>query len=62
MKRVTFYRFFEEKVGIGLPLMEEVNAESEFSLLFELWGVGIMPLLNFHICAKFCDIHFDGKI
>ena len=36
---VQFYRIFEEKVGIGLPLMEEVNAESELSLRFELWGV-----------------------
>jgi len=35
----VFYRLFEEKVGIGLPLMEEVNAESELSLRFELWGV-----------------------
>ena len=32
----TFYRLFEEKVSIGLPLMEEVNAENELSLRFEL--------------------------
>ena len=33
------YRLFEEKVGIGLPLMEELNAENELSLRFELWGI-----------------------
>ena len=27
----VLYRLFEEKIGIGLPLMEEVNAESELS-------------------------------
>ena len=39
LSKFLFYRLFEEMVGIGLPLMEEVNAESELSLRFELWGV-----------------------
>ena len=63
----TFYRLFEEKVGIGLPLMEEVNAESELSLRFEQWEVRksrseIFIYIYGYICAKFCDIHFDGEI
>jgi len=33
---VCFLPIFEEKVGIDLPLMEEVNAESELSSSFEL--------------------------
>ena len=39
MDILFFYRLFEEKEGIGLPLMEELNAESELSLRFELWGI-----------------------
>ena len=58
-----FYRLFEEKGGIGLPLMEELNAESELSLRFGLWGIRKSHSEIFiYICAKFCNIHFDGKI
>ena len=59
---VFFYRLFEEKGGIGLPLIEELNAESELSLRFELWGIRKVTPKFSKIYAKFCGIHFDGKI
>jgi len=34
----SFYQLFEEKVGIGLPLMEEFSIGSQLSLRFGvLW-------------------------
>ena len=58
---VFFYRRLEKKVGIGLPLMEEVNAESELSLRFELRGVRKKPLGNFHIYI-YMDIYVQNFV